>query len=51
LLFQILVWTCKIRQILCADPNRVIPSSTDRYWKDLQLGVGLILKFVTDFAW
>jgi hypothetical protein len=48
LLFQILVRTCKIHQNSCTSPNRVIQSSTVSLWKDLQLGVGFILKFVAD---
>jgi hypothetical protein len=35
---------CKSRQNSCAGPNRVIQSSTDRYRKDLQIGVGFILR-------
>ena len=43
------VRTCKIHQNSCTAPNRVIQSSTGNQRKDLQLGIGFILKFVVDF--
>jgi hypothetical protein len=42
---------CKIRQNSCLARNRAIQNFTGNQRKVLQLGTGLILKYVIDFPW